>query len=218
MSDFTEDIRDELAAKLGDQSAVVASWINVARALHLESNVIQKIEVNCTAHRLLFMRIRDGKPDLKLSVIKDILENKMKRKPRKDIFYDYDRNKELPALDREIGSLNNSEFELVLENVADRLVTDRVRGHWRNLGGFLGFSSSELDEISVEGKPENFTGSARMFIDFLGFKSKKVKEFIDALESVKRNDIALFIKQHLECDDCWIESCAMQSHYKSKLL
>jgi len=219
-SDFNEDIRDELAMKLGNQSGVVANWVDVARFLRLEAKVIQRIEDKGTAHRLLFKKIRDDRPELKLSDIKDILEKKMKRRLRKDIFYDYEKGKDLPTLDRELGSLDDNEFELVLENVADRLIADRVRGSWRHVGGHLGLEPTELDEIMNEGRADNATGSARMFIDVIVSRTVTVKQFIDALESdkVKRNDIALFIRERLKDDDCWTKSCAFLVHNSGKTL
>ena len=205
VGDLNEDFREELAMKLDSQSAVVANWVTVARALRMDPEIIERIKDKGTAHRLLFNKIRDSTPHLRLYEIKEILENKMKRKIRKDIFYDYLRKENLPSLDKEIGSLNNNEFELVLENIADKLIADPIRGHWRNLGGHLGFKPFELDEIMSKGRPENVTSSARIFIDHLGSKAVKIKEFVSALKSdtVKRMDVNEFMTEILEAGDCW---------------
>ena len=155
--------------------------------------------------------MRDEKPTLKLRAIKQILESKMKRKPRKDIFADYENRPGLPPLDAEIGSLNDKEFELVLENVADKLIFIPHRGHWRHLGGHLGFSTRRLYSIEEKGRLQTFRSSARIFIDFLGSRGFKVKEVVNALQSeyVMRIDMKKDLEKHLEADNCFDRSCAM---------
>ena len=205
VGDLNEDFREELAMKLDSQSGIVANWIVVARALDMDAEIIKQIEDKGTAHRLLFYKIRDHFPHLTLNKIKDILETKMKRKARRDIFYDYQRKGNLPPLSCEIGSLNMNEFEQVLKNVADKLVADPVRGHWRHLGGHLGFTSFELDEIMSRGKTDNVTTSSRIFIEYLVSRAVKIGKLVSALKSdtVKRMDLNLFITDHLKANDCW---------------
>ena len=196
--------------KLGNQPGVIANWANVARAIPINTAMISKMEHKGTAHRLLFKKIRDKYPNKTLNDIKHILEIKMKRKPRKDIFYDYEKKKAcqtcMPDLDSQLGELNEGKFEWVLENIADKLVAEPVRGHWRNLGSYLGFKPCELDEIMNEGRPDNFHRSARTFIDFLAKSRIPIKSLVKALtdDNVKRKDCSVFIEKCLIANDCWV--------------
>ena len=205
-ADLNEDTLEDLAMQLNRQG-VVANWKKVARALSIDPGVIQEIEANGTAHRLLFYKIRDLKPSLKLCEIKSILEVKMTKKARRDIFYDYERKDNLPALDRELGSLNHTEFRLVLKNVADRLIAYRTRGSWRDLGGHLGFNPTDLDSIQAESALDQSTSRARIFLDYLLSQDVKLRDFLVALNSdgVRRKDVYNFMMKRIKCHDCWAE-------------
>ncbi|XP_065064837.1 uncharacterized protein LOC135691034 isoform X2 [Rhopilema esculentum] len=206
--DFEEDFREELAGRLSSESTVTGNWAKAARLLQINHIVIDKMRDKGVAHRLLFLKLRDDRPHLKIYEIKHILEEKMKRKPRRDVFYKYAKKEGLPSLDREIGSLSKEEFEAILENIADELIADNIRGSWRDLGGHLSFRPNVLDEIGEAGKPSNATSSARMFINYLCSINLEVKKLVDVLEKVRRNDIKELITKRLQQDDCWIESCA----------
>lgn len=206
--DFDEDFREQLSSKISGTSAI-ANWERVARVLKVDVSAIKGISEKGTSHRLLFRQIRYGFPELTLSYIKNILENKINNK-RKDIFYDYQRKEGLPSLDVEIGSLDEADFELVLENVADKLMFDKAKGYWRHLGGKLDFTPDALDSIESDGKPDSNKNAARTFIDYIGHQRMTVQALVNALESdrVRRNDVKDFLCEHLKMDDCWIESCA----------
>ena len=205
--------------KLGNESTVIANWEKVAHVLQVDVDLIMKMKDKGTAHRLLIKRLRDEKPNWTINHIRNILENKMKRNPRRDIFFDYVKKPGLPQLHKELGNLNESEFELVLENVADKLIAEPVRGHWRHLGGHIPLTPFDLDQIESAGKSDTSRSSSRTFIDHLGSRGVKVRSVIDALkaETVQRIDVLQFVEARLKTDDCWMESCAsLQSNAYKK--
>ena len=203
-ADLKEEILEELAMRL-NQLGFLAKWEIVAPTLPIDTGVIREIEANGTAHRLLFYKIRDLKPSMKLCEIKSILEVNMKKRARNDIFFDYERKDNLPTLDREIGSLDDNEFQLVLKNVADKLIVYRTRGSWRDLGGHLGFNPTDLDSIQAESALDQSTSRARIFLDHLRSQDVKLRKFVDALksDSIKRIDVYNFMMEQIDNDDCW---------------
>lgn len=174
----------------------------------MDSDACCKINRKNLAHRILFERIRNEKPWTTLEDIRKILEEKLSWR-RVDIFHDYTRKEDLPELKRRLADLNKGELELVLENVADRLTTQKgLRGNWKHLGGLLGYSNHQLDEIEQAGEQGGGKSPARHFIDFLSSLGVGVQSLFDAIKQVKRNDVKNFMKECLKADNCWARPCA----------
>ena len=188
---------------ISGQLGAAATWEDIAVALDVQASEIRLIKVNCNAHRLLFRQIQFQHPNTTLKDIKEILETKMS-KPRRDIFFKQGREYDLPPLDRKFGSMDENDIMLVFKNVADKLEKRPVSGHWRHLGGHLGFKPTELDEIEEAGKPNNFASPGRIFINHLATTEITIKEFIDALKKVKRYDVLIELKKLLDAGDCWV--------------
>ena len=198
---ISEHFRDKLAGRLLPDS-LSGNWMTLARYFKIKEVIIDQMRVCSSAHRLFFIQLRTKHRDLEIAELRDILHGKKVRNfgqmtnVRKDI-------RNIPNDDNlKLGDLSDEQFGLLLDEVADKLIFHRVKGHWRQLASCLRFRTEQIDLIDAEGKSEG-KNSARLLIDYLAERGDEVEHMITWLKEMKRNDVVKFIRDSMNKGDCW---------------
>ena len=198
---FCEHFRDALAGRLLPDS-LNGNWMKLARYFNVKEVIIDQMRVCSSSHRLFFVQLRTKHPDLQIGELRNILHG-MKvsnfgqmTNVRKDI-------KNIPIDDNlKLEDLSDEQFGLLLDQVADKLIFHRAKGHWRQLASCLRFRTKQIDRIDAEGKSEG-KNSAWLLIDYLAERGDEVEHMIKWLKEMKRNDVVEFIRDSINKGDCW---------------
>ncbi len=197
----------ELAIFLDPCRTGIKNWKDLARFFGFSHEEISRLENGGDAHILFFIKLRSEKPELTLSNIKEHLERL--DNPRRDIFYKHEER--MPGLKqilhKGLGQLSDDEFDYVLKNVANKLVTSRITGCWKDLAGKIDdklYDRTQIKHIESCGRERQADYSpTEALMDVLSTREETVSRLLEGLQHIERNDVLKYLLTVIKEGKCW---------------